>query len=90
MAKQNNYQDAQKSTIRNPASKQPPFALDPTYFYRASECARALAIGRSTWWKWVADGRVKRPIKLGKRTSCWPGSYLLELQNQLIAESQEG
>ncbi len=34
----------------------------------AGEAARMHAIGRATWWKLHASGRVPAPIRLGRRT----------------------
>jgi len=45
------------------------FPQDPDAFVRAAECARFLGTGISSWWRWVAEGKVKRPQKLGLRTS---------------------
>ena len=62
--------------------------INPQAMYRATECARLFGIGRSTWWGWTKSGRAARGIKLGARTTVWEGSYLLELKQKLIAESQ--
>ena len=56
--------------------------------YQAKYCADFCAIGISTWWKWVADGRVQPGHRLGPKTTVWTGNYLLELRDSLIAEAQ--
>ena len=62
--------------------------VNPSVLYRAPECARIFGVSRSTWWHWAKTGRAARGIKLGPRTTVWEGSYLLELKQKLIAESQ--
>lgn len=61
-------------------------SLDP--MLRANQCAVQLGIGLSTWWRWVQQGRVKRPEKLSARVSVWRSSYIAQLQNGLVG--QEG
>ncbi|WP_308364308.1 MULTISPECIES: hypothetical protein [unclassified Microbulbifer] len=60
---------------------------DPDAFCRAKECARYLGIGLSTWWLWVNQGKVKRPIKLGPKTSVWKAGYIREFQRKLIEQA---
>ena len=57
-------------------------------FVRARECAAFLGIGLSTWWAWVKNGRVDRPIKLGPKTSVWQAGYVRDLQ-RAFCESEE-
>lgn len=38
---------------------------------RASGVARSLAVAESTIWRWVADGKFPKPIKLGERVTVW-------------------
>jgi predicted DNA-binding transcriptional regulator AlpA len=28
-------------------------------------------VGKSTWWKWVQEGKAPAPIKLGSRVTVW-------------------
>ena len=30
-----------------------------------------LPIGKSTWWKGVAEGKYPAPVKLSQRVTCW-------------------
>ena len=62
--------------------------INPHAMYRARDCARFFAIGLSSWWRWVAEERVQRPLKLGPRTSVWQGSYLIALRDRLVADAQ--
>ena len=43
-------------------------------------------IAPSTWWKWVAEGRVSKGIKLSPRVTVWPGSELLKLRDGLFSQ----
>ena len=39
--------------------------------YRLPEVLSRFLVGRSTWWKGVADGKFPRPVKLGPRVTAW-------------------
>lgn len=36
----------------------------------------------------MQQGKVKRPTKLGARTSVWRSSYVRQLQDELLAEAE--
>lgn len=38
-----------------------------------------LPINRSTWWKWVKDGKAPAGRKLGLNTTVWPVEQVLAL-----------
>ena len=38
---------------------------------RAAGVAKSLAVAESTIWRWVADGKFPKPIKLGERVTVW-------------------
>lgn len=67
-----------------------PQSINPDAMYRARDCARLFSVGLSTWWHWSKTSRIQSGIRLGPKTTAWPGSYLLELKRKLIAESQGG
>ena len=48
-------------------------------FFRAKEAASLLRIGESTWWRWVADGRISRGVRVGQRVTLWPREEVLSL-----------
>ena len=48
-------------------------------FLRAKKCAATIRIGLSTWWRWVAEGRVPDGIRLGRRVTVWPYSVVCDL-----------
>ena len=39
-------------------------------------------VGKSTWWRGVADGKFPRPVKLGPRVTAWRKSDI----DRLIAD----
>ena len=44
----------------------------PTRKYlRAQELATMLAVHRTTLWRWVHDGHLPRPVRLGPNTVAW-------------------
>ena len=52
-------------------------------FMRIAEILSVIPIGRSTWWKWVAEGKAPKPVKLGPRTTAWKADEVYELIAQL-------
>ena len=38
---------------------------------RASGVAKSLAVAESSIWRWVAEGKFPKPIKLGERVTVW-------------------
>jgi len=28
-------------------------------------------LGQNTWWRWVAEGKAPKSVKLGDRITCW-------------------
>lgn len=57
--------------------------LDPLLTPR--QCASALNIGLSTFWKMVADGALPKPIKLGA-SSRWTQSEIASVIDGLKAK----
>ncbi len=51
---------------------------------RAKECAKFLGIGESTFWRWVASGRVPEGIRLSPRCTVWP----IEEMQGMVQRSQ--
>ena len=47
---------------------------------RANQCAAYLGLGLSTFWLYVEQGRIKRPIKYGVRVSVWDAVYIHQLR----------
>lgn len=56
--------------------------FDPS-FLRVSQVLMLIPIGRSTWWKWVAEGKAPQPVKLGPRTTAWKSEEISEFIAQL-------
>lgn len=55
---------------------------------RAKQIAEFLAIGVSTWWLYVKDGRVNKPMKYGARVSVWDSQYIRYLSEHGIPEKE--
>ncbi|KAF0233430.1 MAG: hypothetical protein FD177_1700 [Desulfovibrionaceae bacterium] len=45
-------------------------------FLRAREVCARLGISKSTLYKYITEGRLPAPKKLGSRTSVWPCSQI--------------
>lgn len=57
--------------------------LPRTGFLRDKQIYPFFAIGRSTWWKWVRDGKAPPGIKLSSRTTVWRAEDIRSLLNEL-------
>lgn len=51
---------------------------------RANQCAAYLAIGLSTFWLYVGQGRIRPPTKYGVRVSVWDAGYIRQLRDDGI------
>ena len=60
--------------------------LPDTGFVRLPTVLAHIPIGRSTWFKWIADGKAPRAYKLGIKTSAWKSedirAFIAELEKQ--------
>jgi predicted DNA-binding transcriptional regulator AlpA len=56
---------------------------------RAKQSAAFLGIGLSTFNKYVAEGRIRKPIKFGHRVSVWDAKYIRELAKNGIPAQRE-
>lgn len=54
---------------------------------RAKQIAEFLAIGVSTWWLYVKQGRVEQPQRYGKRVSVWDARYVRDLAENGIPDA---
>jgi prophage regulatory protein len=43
---------------------------------RLPDVMKRTGLARSTVWKWVADGKLPKPIKLSPRVSVWKESEI--------------
>jgi predicted DNA-binding transcriptional regulator AlpA len=50
----------------------------------AHQAAMALSIGRSTWWEWVRDGRVRKGTAIGARKTVWSAQYIREVAEDIL------
>lgn len=57
--------------------------------YRVPQILELIPIGRSTWWKWVAEGKAPKGLKIGPKTTVWKSEEIHQLIAGL-AEKQEG
>lgn len=46
-----------------------------------------LPICKTTWWNGVRSGKYPRPVKLGKRTTCWKAEDIRRLIDTGIVDS---
>ncbi|AYV35650.1 hypothetical protein DBR07_04540 [Aeromonas sp. HMWF036] len=48
-----------------------PRVLPAEGYVRAKILAPMLGIAEVTLWRWAADGKIPKPIKLGSRVTAW-------------------
>jgi len=48
--------------------------MDGERLLRLRDVLQIVRVGKSTWWRWCAEGYAPRPIHLGKRTTVWRAS----------------
>ncbi|TGD72835.1 AlpA family phage regulatory protein [Mangrovimicrobium sediminis] len=53
--------------------------LPKTGLLRDRQIYPFFGIGRSTWWKWVKEGKAPPGIKLGSRTTVWRAEDVRQL-----------
>jgi predicted DNA-binding transcriptional regulator AlpA len=47
-------------------------------------------ISNSTLYKWIADGRLERPVKIGPRAVRFRMESILAFEERLLADKKEG
>lgn len=56
-------------------------------FVKVPEICHIFQIGRSTWWRWVAEGKAPKGTHLGAKTTVWKMSEIQKLFNELCKEA---
>ena len=68
--------------------KKPPMALDdPLRTLSVHEVGELLGLHEITVWRWVRQGRLPRPIRLGPRKNIWLARTIGEWLAQKAAET---
>lgn len=52
-------------------------------FLRINQILSLVPVGKSTWWRWCANGRAPKPIKLGAKTTVWKAEEISAFIAQL-------
>lgn len=52
-------------------------------YLRAKECAEYFGVGKSTWWRWVNEGKVSSGLLLGPRIRVWKYSTIKKAAKML-------
>jgi prophage regulatory protein len=63
--------------------------LDPLRLMKVNEVAVALCVHPMTIWKWVADGKFPKPVKLGPQIVVWQATEIAEWLKAKAAETGE-
>jgi len=56
---------------------------NPNALLRLMQVLELVPVAPSTWWSGVKSGLFPRPLKLGRRTSCWRARDILALIDHL-------
>lgn len=57
-------------------------------FLRVSQVTKLLGIGKSTFYKWVADGRFSRGIRLGERIKVWKSEEIYAFMDKAAEDAE--
>lgn len=64
-----------------------PVQLQPgVSFLRLPQILAFVPVGKSTWWRWVAEGKAPKPLKLGPKTTVWKSEDIAAFLEQLRKE----
>lgn len=55
--------------------------MDSDRLLRIKEVLKIIPVSKSTWWKWIREGKAPQPIHLGTRCTFWRHSDLIDLTN---------
>lgn len=57
---------------------------------RAAEFARYLGIGKSTLYKYLAEGKIEQPVRYSSRCSVWSVDYVKDVASSGFNLTGEG
>lgn len=57
--------------------------LPSTGFMRVSQVLEVIPVGKTTWERWVNEGKAPKPVKLSERVTAWKVSDIRELIQKL-------
>lgn len=52
---------------------------------RARDCAARYGVAISTWWRWLKEGRIPQPCRLGDRVLIWE----LDQLDRILTEKEK-
>jgi predicted DNA-binding transcriptional regulator AlpA len=59
---------------------------NPPAFLRLPQILKLIPIGASSWWRWVAQGKAPKGIKLGPKTTVWRAEDISAFMEQFKQE----
>jgi len=72
-----------KEDTKKRQKKEPIADLPNAGFVRLGTILRVFPVGRSSWWKGIAEGRYPTGVKLAPRTTAWNVSSIRALIDQI-------
>lgn len=62
--------------------------LPSTGYVRLPPILTHIPVGKSTWWKWVAEKKAPQPIKLGPNITAWRAEEIHDFIKQLADNAE--
>lgn len=56
-----------------------------TTFLKDLEACQRYGVARSTWWRWLSEGRIPKPVRIGPRAVRWRMDDLLAWEDSNAA-----
>lgn len=81
MTNQTTFQQDLTPYIERDGYRTPPKTNPPAYLKDLEACER-YGVSRSTWWRWLAEGVIPSPVKIGPRATRWKLSDLMQWEQQ--------
>lgn len=54
-----------------------------TVFFSDKALAERYQVSRQTVWRWVREGHLPKPVKIGTGSTRWPESEILKFENEV-------
>lgn len=58
----------------------------PQFLLRLPQVLERIPVSRATYWRWCAEGKAPKPIKIGPRTTVWKSDEISAFIEQLVKE----
>lgn len=56
------------------------------YLERQDQVLKRVPVSRSTWWRWIKEGKAPKPIKLSEKVTVWRSTDIDDFIIRLTSE----